>query len=183
MTAPDAHRQALAESRFFAHLATLALGVAGLAVAALAAPGVAWWAGWIAAVWTVAVTLHGVRTFWPFGDAWVARRVSALRGGIGEAEAYGLFDEALRAHAEPEGTAATLRALRARVEALERRAPAGAPDPFDLATAGAAGRPWAAEAVDGRAIGDLDDWGGVRQPIDTPRLDTPTRRSRRPQTS
>lgn len=190
MTAPDAHRQALAESRFFAHLTAFALGAAVLAAVALAAPGAGRWAGWIGAVWTVAVAMHGLTTFWPFGDDWVARRVGTLRGGVHGGDVYALIDRALQAHAMPEGTAAAVRDLQARVETLEgsprraRRAPAlpqpsapGAADPFDLGAAGAVGRPLTPAAI-GVPTDPLDDLFSVpREPIDTPRLDTPRARS------
>ena len=62
MTEPDAHAQAVAESRFFAHLAAYAAAVAVLLGVNLVVGGPLW-AGWVALGWGLAVLAHAGSTF------------------------------------------------------------------------------------------------------------------------
>ena len=160
MSPVDARTQALAESRFFGHLAAFAIVTSVLLGVNLVGGG-APWAPWVGAAWSLVVVSHAAAVFGHvLGREWVERRAAALRMA-------------------PEVDA--VRELRDRLAQLEaavgtaERPGRWAPDPFDLGAAQAVGRPLAADRIGAPTEAEFTDdpFAVAREPIDTPRLDGP----------
>ena len=183
MTEFDARSQALAESRFYAHLAVFAVASAVLLGVNLVTGPDPLWAGWTVLAWGLVVLSHAGSTFGVvLGEDWVRRRTAALQGGLAEAEIYQILDDVLRARSAPAGTSRTLRQLEKRVGELEAAPEPLAPvaDPFDLGAARAVGRPVSPEAIGARPVEVAGDpFADARQPIETPRLDGLPKRRRK----
>ena len=175
MTASQARRQALSESRFFVHLATFAVGVPVLLGLNLVLGTESLWAPWAAGLWANVVLCHAVAVFgYVLDTGWAERRVSVLRGPLSEADVLALMDEALRARPLPDAAAYTLGQFRRRLDRVDG-GPGGGdslPDPYAL-DAVRTRRP---DARPPEAVSALDDPFSVdRVPVDTPRLDSPPR--------
>ncbi|WP_412061802.1 hypothetical protein [Rubrivirga sp. IMCC45206] len=143
MTLSDAHAQATAESKFFAHLGLFVVGAALATGAGLIWVEPRWVAAGVAA-WALVLASHGASVFGHvLGGAWVDRRAAALADAPLVAarpnpadDVLDLFDLAAAAGRRPSG-----------------------PSPRDAAFAD--------------DLSGSDPFGSLRTPIDTPRLDGP----------
>jgi len=151
MTPPEARAQALAESRFFAHLAIFAVVTPLIVALHIGLEEAPTWLVWTAVAWAFMAALHGVAVFGRvLGPAWVDRRARALRTNVDPTWPGQIERRLTRVEEAPRPVAQDLSAFRVRGRAADQR-------------------PAHSRSGDGEMDGD--PFVADRAPVETPRLD------------